>query len=1331
MEDIIIPVKIEPTLDEAKTDQEIKDLTSQLEKMKAKAEQVNKAIAGADRSKGKNATADLRGQINDTISELTKLVGEMETYRTTSAEMAKGANPFTALVTTTVHLSETMAQLRVQEDAVRLTTSKLGGATSAYAKALEQANKASARHNEVTEQIQEVEARIEAIKKEREAVMSQIETSKEKASILRLEKQAGDESVALAEQLKTEQSTQAGLLKSKLALQEQLTQEESRLVDLNKQEAALWNESLAAQDKLAQKSTAVDEARAVMERARIDATTSKESIANLEAQQKNLEEIVNDEKRSNEYIEDQKDKLIEISNSVDALTQKANNLANATNEALQDMSGYSPAIQRAVNSMRDVAKETEKVSSNIGDAGGKSKKSSTNFYYIVRAVSMASNAVNDLSNRLIKLSRTAVTTSGRVLKAFGKMALGMKAFSSETKKSTKAHDGFLGSMKSGFFTVLKYTLGIRSLYMLMRKLRGALSDGMKALALASDEVNAQMSSIVSNLSWMKNMIAVAVQPLLRVLVPVMNAVANAFDKATYAISSFFAVLTGQSYVYKAIKPMEDYANAVSGAGKAAKDAANGIRAWDKLNVLKSKDDSGAGGGAAFNKAETEKAASELAKKVKKIFATIFDPMQKAWKSKGKFVMDSWKQAIKDVGALAGQVGRDFLTVWSNDTGVKIWKNIFQIVGDVGKVIGNIATQIRLAWAEGEKGLHIFEAIQGLFDIIIEGIRRCADATVEWSAKLDFNPLLQSIYNWLESLRPVIQTIVDIFTHFWTDVLLPFRQFVIEEGLPKLFDTLAQINGAIDWDLFSERMQKFMDAFEPFLEKAWQALLIVLQDIGEAVADFVNSEGFGKFIDLLVKWMNEADPEEMAKSIESFAKAIITLTVAFKGLSAVVGVLASVLKIVNLFRQLGLASGVKTLATSLTELTGASSALSVFAGGLLVIAGAVEGIKNFFDMWENGVTIVKTAISVISGAIVGLGLVVLGIASWPAVLIAALVGFGVAVVAWCHEHWEEIKEFVGNAWTAIKNFFTQTIPNWWTGTVVPWFKGLIDGFIEKVKGVGTAVKEWWTGKVIPWFKSLPETVKQKLQAVVTGATNKLAEFKNWWKNTAWPWITDLPKNIVDGIKNGIGSLVDTIKNVGKDFFKSFLGGFKDEAGIHSPSKVMEDMMDYIVQGAENGVEDGTDDLGKSFAQIFTENGAIDEFYNNFINTLTRMRQESVSIVQSMSDDLNAIFSNMSYLDNFNTSIASLSSMNIPNIAIGNVTPDRQISSTSIIDELEKRVTIPLESTLGSQNAILTRQNEILTQILAKKMGITSREIFDATRQEATDYFNRTGNSAFVF
>ena len=52
-------------------------------------------------------------------------------------------------------------------------------------------------------------------------------------------------------------------------------------------------------------------------------------------------------------------------------------------------------------------------------------------------------------------------------------------------------------------------------------------------------------------------------------------------------------------------------------------------------------------------------------------------------------------------------------------------------------------------------------------------------------------------------------------------------------------------------------------------------------------------------------------------------------------------------------------------------------------------------------------------------------------------------------------------------------------------------------------------------------------------------------------------------------------------------------------------------------------------------------------------------------------------------------------------------------------------------MAEQNRLLEEQNRLLEQILAKPSGISSKQVFNAVQSESHSYYNRTGNSPFLY
>ena len=122
-------------------------------------------------------------------------------------------------------------------------------------------------------------------------------------------------------------------------------------------------------------------------------------------------------------------------------------------------------------------------------------------------------------------------------------------------------------------------------------------------------------------------------------------------------------------------------------------------------------------------------------------------------------------------------------------------------------------------------------------------------------------------------------------------------------------------------------------------------------------------------------------------------------------------------------------------------------------------------------------------------------------------------------------WEKIKETISGAVTAIRTFFTETIPN----------------------AAQTA---------LDWFHSIPEQMKEVGRNLLMGL---------------WDGITDK----VEWLKGKVTGIVDTIKGwfTGKDGF--------DE---HSPSKWSRGVFRYVMEGGAEGLSDGLPELMRGVSSV---------------------------------------------------------------------------------------------------------------------------------------------------
>lgn len=249
--------------------------------------------------------------------------------------------------------------------------------------------------------------------------------------------------------------------------------------------------------------------------------------------------------------------------------------------------------------------EVQQAASRIGAIFAKLKESVFYGFSFYNGFETLKEGLNWLANSFKQLPSTVAKATGSVLKSIGNLAkTGAKGLVSLAGKASnaflslfKSSNQMNNSFGSGIMTMLKYSLGIRSLYALFNKLRSALTDGFKNLAQFSEPVNSGISAITSALSQLKNSLAAAFAPILTTVAPILTQFINMLSSAANAIAKLTAALTGQKSYTKATAVQEDYAASLEGTAGAAEEASKSLMGFDEINKLSAETASGGGAGA--------------------------------------------------------------------------------------------------------------------------------------------------------------------------------------------------------------------------------------------------------------------------------------------------------------------------------------------------------------------------------------------------------------------------------------------------------------------------------------------------------------------------------------------------------------------------------------------------------------------------------------------------------------------------------------------------------------------------------------------------------------
>lgn len=466
------------------------------------------------------------------------------------------------------------------------------------------------------------------------------------------------------------------------------------------------------------------------------------------------------------------------------------------------------------------------------------------------------NEQHDLHEMKLKRAQYAYRRVGDAAKK------GLTKANKEVKKSQGFIEKFFRRVKGLAERVFIFSFVTR----FFRGIVNGAKEGFSNFSKYSDSFKVSVESLKSSLSNLGNSFASAFAPLVEVAIPYIVKLIDYISMLLGLVAQFTAAITGQKTYAKAVKQT---AGAMKEAGKAAQGYLSPL---DEINKFQKNDSGGGdagGAGGMFEQAPISEKILGMAQGFKAALADFFRPLKEAWDRQGNFVMESWKYALSEVWGLMKDIGRDFLIMWNEEATIRMFEDVLRIAGDIGLVVGNLASGLDEAWNTNNIGLSILENIRNIFADIIEHIRNAADETVLWSEKLDFYPLLDSINNLLISLEPLADKVGAGLEWFLVHVLLPISGWAIQDAVPTFLDMLSSAADALD---------SVLEALRPLGEWLWEKFL---QPLGEWTGNAVITamETVSSLLEKFSEWVNDNQGkiERITIEIGSFAAAWAIVT----------------------------------------------------------------------------------------------------------------------------------------------------------------------------------------------------------------------------------------------------------------------------------------------------------------------------------------------------------------------------------------------------------------------------------------------------------------------
>lgn len=858
--------------------------------------------------------------------------------------------------------------------------------------------------------------------------------------------------------------------------------------------------------------------------------TDSEDYKNLESEYK----AVNQElERAKQQQGDLIEKQAASSDKVDEVKAKMNQLVDegkafTLGSDSEEFSKLGQQLKYAENDLNLLNEKYDLQSQKLKKLNGDTDSTEKKYSKLRETLKKLSNSFNKIANTVQKTTINAFKKLGSVISGTFKKATSIiGALSIKIKELSQKHMPRLrketDKTQSSFSTFGRRIKELLLSALIFNRISAALNsmvtgtkEGLNNLVMYSDRVNDSMSMLMSSMTRLKNSFATAFAPILNVVAPILSRFIDLISEAATKVGMFFAALTGQTTFEKAIKVQQDYRESLEGTAEAEKEAAkeqdkylsglDEIRRWesnkdeDEEDELKPED--------MFTTVPVENSMVELADKVKDVFKKLFAPLKEAWKREGKFVMDSWKYALKEVWKLAKDIGRDFLKVWNQEATIAMLADMLHIIGDIGLIVGNLAGKFREAWNYNNTGLHILENIRDIIAIIVHNFRDLADYTVEWSKSLDFKPLLTSIETLTASLKRfadfVSGTLVDFVKYF----ILPLTSWTLsEQGLPRLFNILASFMDEINWEGLRTSLKSLYQALEPYAE-----------EIGNGLIDFIE-----KMKDEGVEFFNF-----LPGAIQGAADALRAgdLPAAFMEFGSISGeaVKMAFNNIRHAIESINWGEIGTLIASFINGIDWMGVGQSIFGALSSAVNSAIDLIYNFITTTD-----------------------------WRA--IGAAFGTNLSN-AWASIDWGQAGATVGEAFKAFFNFIAETIEN------IDWFMvgQSVKDFLVNIDwaGIAQAVFE----AIGAAFYGYHEFIAGLIYDGINGA---IEYFRDKIEECGGNIVLGILKGIVDGIAGIALWIVDNI-------FKPFMDGFKKAFGIHSPSTVMQEQGGFIIEGLRKGIAD---------------------------------------------------------------------------------------------------------------------------------------------------------------
>ncbi len=287
----------------------------------------------------------------------------------------------------------------------------------------------------------------------------------------------------------------------------------------------------------------------------------------------------------------------------------------------------------------------------------------------------------------------------------------------------------------------------------------------------------------------------------------------------------------------------------------------------------------------------------------------------------------------------------------------------------------------------------------------------------------------------------------------------------------------------------------------------------------------------------------------------------------------------------------------------------------------------------------------------------------------------------------------------------------------------------------IKGVTDESKSGVAG-VQSSFESFGSKISGEVVNKVIDSKSAITSAFASMKDEASNSLGSLANNAVASMQNTASAVTAPLQGIKDNIVSAFrTAGDESVASIGDLSQRMSNSLGGLVEASRQQMEGYTN----KWNELHSATRGVS---NSVIGGAERMANAVIDAFNSLQDATGNIKIDVPGYKFEAHNLRRLTHISIPQLATGGIATS---PTTALIGEAGREAVLPLENNTswmdtladringdgGEEVALLREQNDLLRQIAVKNVTISSRDVFNAVRDENSDYITRTGKNALAF